>query len=65
MNKDALGGKPVPACWKDLLKPDYKGMVGYLDPSSAAVGYVGAVAVNQALGGNEKNFDRRSNSSRA
>src|SRR6476661_6458569 len=30
VNKDALGGKPVPACWKDLLKPDYKGMVGYL-----------------------------------
>jgi len=56
VNKDALGGKPVPACWKDLLKPDYKGMVGYLDPSSAAVGYVGAVAVNIALGGNENDF---------
>jgi len=53
VNTDALGGKPVPACWKDLLKPDYKGMVGYLDPSSAAVGYVGAVAVNIALGGND------------
>src|SRR2546429_6500548 len=48
VNKDALGGKPVPACWKDLPKPDYKGMVGYLDPSSAAVGYVGAAAVNLA-----------------
>jgi ABC-type Fe3+ transport system substrate-binding protein len=57
VNKDALGGKPVPACWKDLLKPDYKGMVGYLDPSSAAVGYVGAVAVNLALGGSPTNFD--------
>ena len=57
VNKDALGGKPVPACWKDLLKPDYKGMVGYLDPSSAAVGYVGAVAVNLALGGSATNFD--------
>jgi putative spermidine/putrescine transport system substrate-binding protein len=56
VNKDALGGKPVPACWKDLLKPDYKGMVGYLDPSSAAVGYVGAVAVNLALGGTPENF---------
>ena len=51
VNKDALGGKPVPACWRDLLKPEYKGLIGYLDPSSAAVGYVGAVAVNQALGG--------------
>ena len=57
VNKDALGGKPVPACWKDLLKPDYKGMVGYLDPSSAAVGYVGAVAINMALGGTAANFD--------
>jgi putative spermidine/putrescine transport system substrate-binding protein len=57
VNKDALGGKPVPACWKDLLKPDYKGMVGYLDPSSAAVGYVGAVAINIALGGSATNFD--------
>jgi len=57
VNKDALGGKPVPACWSDLLKPDYKGMVGYLDPSSAAVGYVGAVAINLALGGSAQNFD--------
>ena len=57
VNKDALGGKPVPACWKDLLKPDYKGMVGYLDPTSAAVGYVGAVAINLALGGSADNFD--------
>jgi putative spermidine/putrescine transport system substrate-binding protein len=56
VNKDALGGKPVPACWRDLLKPDYRGMVGYLDPSSAAVGYVGAVAVNLALGGSAKDF---------
>ena len=56
VNVDALGGKPVPACWKDLEKPDYKGMVGYLDPPSAAVGFVGAVAVNLALGGSDKDF---------
>ncbi len=56
VNVDALGGKPTPACWRDLLKPDYKGMVGYLDPPSAAVGYVGAVAVNNALGGSEQDF---------
>jgi putative spermidine/putrescine transport system substrate-binding protein len=55
VNSEALGGKPIPACWKDLLKPEYRGMVGYLDPSSAAVGYVGAVAVNLALGGSAKN----------
>jgi putative spermidine/putrescine transport system substrate-binding protein len=57
VNKDALGGKPVPKCWGDLLKPDYKGMVGYLDPSSAAVGYVGAVAINLSMGGTADNFE--------
>lgn len=58
VNVDALGGAPVPKCWKDLLKPEYKGMVGYLDPSSAFVGYAGAVAVNRALGGTLENFDK-------
>jgi len=58
VNVDALKGKPVPKSWKDLTKPEYKGMVGYLDPASAFVGYVGAVAVNQAMGGSLDNFDQ-------
>ena len=57
VNVDALGGAPVPACWADLTKPEYEGMVGYLDPSSAFVGYAGAVAVNRAFGGDLDNFD--------
>ncbi|MGO3123019.1 MAG: ABC transporter substrate-binding protein [Advenella sp.] len=56
VNVDALEGKPVPRSWKDLLKPEYKGLIGYLDPSSAFVGYVGAVAANAALGGTLDNF---------
>lgn len=56
VNVDALEGKPVPRSWQDLLKPEYRGLVGYLDPASAFVGYVGAVAVNQAMGGDLDNF---------
>ena len=57
VNTEALGDAPVPACFEDLLKPEYDGLVGYLDPSSAFVGYAGAVAVNRALGGDLANFD--------
>jgi len=56
VNVDALDGKPVPTSWKDLLKPEYKGMIGYLDPSSAFVGYAGFVAVNRAMGGSLDDF---------
>lgn len=58
VNVDALKGKPVPKSWNDLLNPTYRGLIGYLDPASAFVGYVGAVAVNQAMGGTLDDFGK-------
>lgn len=57
VNTAALRGAPVPQRWQDLLDPRYRGMVGYLDPTSAAVGQVGVIAVNLALGGTYQNLD--------
>lgn len=56
VNKDALGKLPVPRSWKDLLKPEYKGLVGYYDPTSAFIGYIAAMAANVSLGGTLDNF---------
>jgi putative spermidine/putrescine transport system substrate-binding protein len=57
VNTRALKGKAVPRSWRDLLKADYKGMVGYLNPASAAVGQVSVIAANLALGGSYDNLD--------
>ncbi|MCD8223443.1 MAG: extracellular solute-binding protein [Clostridiales bacterium] len=56
VNTDVLGDLPIPQSWEDLLDPKYKGMIGMLDPTSAAVGYSGVVAVNEAMGGSLDDF---------
>lgn len=56
-NTEALGDLPVPQSWEDLLDPMYKGMIGMLDPTSAAIGYSACIAVNEALGGSLDDFD--------
>lgn len=51
INTDELGDTPLPTSWEDLTKPEYEGMVGYLDPTQAAVGYSVLTAANLSLGG--------------
>jgi putative spermidine/putrescine transport system substrate-binding protein len=51
VNTEELGDIPVPQCWADLLQPEYAGLVGFLDPTQAAVGYSVVTAANLALGG--------------
>lgn len=57
INTEMMDGLPIPQSWNDLLDPQYKGMIGMLDPTSAAIGYSSAIAVNEALGGSLDNFD--------
>lgn len=57
VNTEELGGAAIPSSWNDLLKPEYKGKVGFLDPTQAAVGYSVYTAGNLALGGTLENWD--------
>ena len=48
--------KNVPQGWADLLKPEYKGDVVYLDPRSTGVGQVMSFAANFGAGGDMNNL---------
>jgi putative spermidine/putrescine transport system substrate-binding protein len=48
--------KNVPHGWADLLKPEYKGDVVYLDPRSTGVGQVMSFAANFGAGGDMNNL---------
>jgi putative spermidine/putrescine transport system substrate-binding protein len=47
--------KDVPQSWADLLKPEFKNSVVYLDPRSTGVGQVGVFAAAFGNGGNMDN----------
>lgn len=57
VNTKELGDAKVPECWGDLTDPQYKGKVGYLDPTQAAVGYSVLTAANLGLGGSLDDFE--------
>lgn len=48
--------KNVPKTWKDLLKPEYRGMIAFGDPRQAANANWAVFAAAVANGGNEKNI---------
>ncbi len=51
VNTSALKGAPVPKSFEDLLKPAYKGMVAYDDPTWGGTGYTFVYGINAVLGG--------------
>ncbi|WP_333891053.1 ABC transporter substrate-binding protein, partial [Atlantibacter subterraneus] len=47
---------PVPKCWKDLTKPEYKGEIQIADPQSSGTAYT-ALATFVQLWGEDQAFD--------
>ncbi len=47
---------PVPKCWKDLTKPEYKGEIQIADPQSSGTAYT-ALATFAQLWGDDQAFD--------
>jgi len=52
----AKNNLPVPACWKDLLKPEYKGHVQMANPNSSGTAYT-TLATMVQLFGEEEGFE--------
>ena len=54
-NEDLLkkNNLPVPACWKDLLKPEYKGHVQMANPNSSGTAYTTLATMVQIFGEDE------------
>lgn len=57
VNTEALGDVPVPRSWADLLKPEYRGLVAYDDPTWGGTAYTFVYGINALLGGTEDDFD--------
>jgi iron(III) transport system substrate-binding protein len=52
----AANNLPEPSCWKDLLKPEYKGHVQMANPNSSGTAYT-TLATMVQLFGEEEGFD--------
>ncbi|MEM9602419.1 MAG: ABC transporter substrate-binding protein [Pseudomonadota bacterium] len=49
----AANGLPEPGCWKDLLKPEYKGHVQMANPNSSGTAYTTLATIVQLFGEDE------------
>lgn len=49
----AANNLPEPACWKDLLKPEYKGHVQMANPNSSGTAYTTLATIIQLFGEDE------------
>lgn len=56
VNKPALKGAPVPRTWDDLLKPEYKGLIAYDDPTWGGTSFTLVYGRNIMLGGSKTDF---------
>ena len=45
---------PVPACWADLLKPEYKGHIQMANPNSSGTAYTTLATMVQMMGEDER-----------
>ncbi len=59
VNVDFLTSKniAVPTAWADLVKPEYRGLVGFGKPGSSGTATTSFIAMNLAAGGTLDNFD--------
>ena len=56
VNTEALGDVPVPRSWADLLKPAYRGLVAYDDPTWGGTAYTFVYGINALMGGSADDF---------
>ncbi len=57
-NTDVLGkrGLPVPKTWNDLLKPEYKGLCGIMEPTYSGTASTFTYGINFVVGGTKADF---------
>lgn len=58
VNTDVLGkrGVPIPKTWNDLLRPEYKGLCGMMEPTYSGTSSTFLYGINFIVGGSKDDF---------